>query len=60
MTIIAEALRPRLTTVGLPYFEMGKVAAEMIDEAAEKGDHWAPRVLAPCPLVERESCRALV
>ena len=60
LTIIAEALRPRLTTVGLPYFEIGKIAADMIDEAAEKGDQWGPRVLVPCPLVERESCRSLV
>jgi LacI family transcriptional regulator len=60
MTIIAEALRPRLTTVGLPYFEMGKIAADMIDETLEKGENWGPRVLAPCPLVERESCRPLV
>ena len=60
MTIIAETLRPRLTTVGLPYFEMGRLAAEMIEEAGEKGEAWGPRVLVACPLVERESCRSLV
>ena len=60
MAIIAEALRPRLTTVGLPYFEMGRLAADMIEEAREKGEAWAPRVLVACPLVERESCRSLV
>ena len=60
MTIIAEALRPRLTTVGLPYFDMGRLAARMVEEATQKGDGWAPRVLAPCPLVERDSCRSLV
>ena len=60
MAVIAETLRPGLTTVGLPYFEMGKLAAAMIDEAAEKGENWAPRALVPCPLVERGSCRPLV
>jgi LacI family transcriptional regulator len=60
LTVIAETLRPRLTTVALPYFEMGREAADLIAEAAARGEGWAPRLLVPCPLIERDSCRALV
>ena len=59
MTIIAETLRPQLTTVGLPYFEMGRLSADMIDEATQKGEQWGARVLVPCPLIERDSCRPI-
>lgn len=59
MTIISETLRPQLTTVGLPYFEMGRISADMIEEATKKGEQWGARVLVPCPLIERDSCRCL-
>lgn len=56
LRLISETVRPRLTTVALPYFEIGRRAAAMIAAA----DGRAEKVLVPCPLVERESCRALV
>lgn len=60
MTVIAETLRPALTTVGLPYFEIGRRAIETLSAGtpgAKAGIE--PPVLVPCPLVERQSCRAI-
>lgn len=54
---ITEALRPALTTVALPYLEMGhKATAILIDLIAGKAAPGQP-VLMRCPLVERDSCR---
>lgn len=59
MRVISETLRPRLTTVALPYYEIGRAAVALLDDPTalrrSGGIH-----LVPCPLVERESCRALV
>lgn len=56
MTLISESVRPRLTTVALPYTDMGAMAVRLLDGP----DAGPPRqVLASCRLVERESCRAL-
>ena len=60
MTVITETLRPRLTSVGLPYFAIGQAAADLLGDASGNDPGFAPRLLVPCPLVERESCRALV
>ena len=57
MLVISESLRPALTTVALPYFEIGRQAALMIQSAAEDGP--TQRIRVPCPLVERNSCRKL-
>lgn len=52
--LIAETLHPTLSTVSLPYFDMGARAAEL---AANPG---APEVIAfPCPVVARESVKHL-
>lgn len=59
LTVISECVWPKLTTVGLPYFEIGRIAVEMLNIASGEKAGWAPKVLVPCPLVERDSCRAL-
>ena len=59
LRLISETLYPQLTTVALPYFEIGRKAVELSIAAREHDEHWAPRILIPCPLVERQSCRAL-
>jgi LacI family transcriptional regulator len=60
LRLISETLYPQLTTVALPYFEIGRKAVELSLSARERDEGWAPRILVPCPLVERQSCRALV
>ncbi len=60
LTVISECVWPKLTTVALPYFEIGRMAVEMLNIASEEKPGWAPKVLVPCPLVERDSCRTLV
>lgn len=52
--LICERMEPPLTTIGLPYYEMGKQAALALlqQEGAEKKNH-IERI--PGPLVERES-----
>jgi LacI family transcriptional regulator len=59
MRLISETLYPQLTTVALPYFEIGRKAVELSLSSREHGEAWAPRILIPCPLVERQSCRPL-
>lgn len=54
MAVISESLRPGLTTVRLPYFEMGVRAVAMLD--GQPGDERSSRVLVSCPLVVRGSC----
>ncbi len=60
LKLISETLYPQLTTVALPYFEIGRKAIEISYSAREQGNDWAPRLLIPCPLVERHSCRPLI
>jgi LacI family transcriptional regulator len=57
LKLISETLYPKLTTVALPYFDIGKLAVEMI---SNKGRAGHGRTLVPCQLVERDSCRTLV
>jgi LacI family transcriptional regulator len=59
LTVISENLRPKLTTVALPYFEIGRRAVELLRESKNHPQGWGPKILVPCPLVERESCRRL-
>ena len=56
----AWLLDPRLTTVALPYFEIGRKAVELAVSAKEQSLVPPQKVLMPCLLVERESCRALM
>lgn len=64
LKLISQTLYPALTTVALPYFEIGRRAVEMtlakeqdFDSNAEEGSSQLFRL--HCPLVERDSCRAL-
>ncbi len=54
---ITEALRPALTTVALPYSEMGRKATMLLDELIAGKTVSGQPVLMRCPLVERDSCR---
>jgi LacI family transcriptional regulator len=52
---IAQFTRPPLTTLVLPHYEMGEIAAELLIDAAG-GLHAGPtQIKVECPLVERES-----
>jgi len=52
---IAQFTRPPLTTLVLPHYEMGAIAAEMLIDGA--GGLWsgATQIKVECPLIERES-----
>jgi len=60
LRVISENLRPTLSTVALPYFEIGRRAVELMRESINQADGWSPKILVPCPLVERNSCRSLI
>lgn len=57
--VISENLRPSLTTVALPHFEIGRLAVKTMRDSKHHDGSWAPKILVPCPLVERQSCRAI-
>ena len=57
LKLISESVYPKLTTVALPYFEIGRLAVEMMNTKRKAGHQ---KILVPCPLVERDSCRTLV
>jgi LacI family transcriptional regulator len=50
---IARSTRPPLTTVLLPHFEMGAIAAELILGKKIRRGGPQPQIKVPCPLVER-------
>ena len=50
--LIAEYLRPRLTTVALPFEEMGSEGVGLLSSAQEKSGQ---TLLVDCPLIERAS-----
>ena len=52
---IAEQLHPPLTTVLLPHFEMGAIAAEWVIEAAGGGGARPRQIKVECPIVMRKS-----
>lgn len=52
---IAQFMRPPLTTVLLPHFEIGLQAAEMIVDLAYSALDHRPQVKVECPLIERQS-----
>jgi len=61
MTVITRTLRPMLTSVALPYFEIGRIAVEQLARLnRETGGVVTPQTLVPCPLVARQSCRQIV
>jgi LacI family transcriptional regulator len=55
LKLISETLYPQLTTVALPYFEIGRIAVETMNSPTARQD----TIRIPCPLVERHSCRPL-
>ena len=52
---LAEGLRPGLTTMALPHYEMGVWAVEAVLERISAPDAPAEHGVLPCPLVQRES-----
>ncbi len=50
---VSQGLRPELTTIDLPYFEMGRKAVNMILEGRNDG---CGATIVPCRLIERQSC----
>ncbi len=52
---IAAYLRPGLTTVALPFEEMGALGIQALDAIANGGPAPAGRQLVDCPLLERRS-----
>jgi len=52
---IAEHLHPPLSTVLLPHFEMGALAAEWLIEAASRPPTRPRRIRVECPVVMRKS-----
>jgi LacI family transcriptional regulator len=59
LRLISETLFPQLTTVALPYFEIGRRAAEMMIQPNPGGHATSEKIKVLCPLVERHSCRTL-
>jgi LacI family transcriptional regulator len=57
---VAAMIRPPLTTIHQPKYEMGWAAAEILLEQAARRNGWMPEHrLLEVKLVERESCRCL-
>ncbi|MEJ7138223.1 LacI family DNA-binding transcriptional regulator [Amphibiibacter pelophylacis] len=56
---LCNALRPRLSTITLPYEAMGARAAELLLERLAQPDQPAQTCLVPCEVVLRDSCPAL-
>jgi LacI family transcriptional regulator len=52
---IAQHLHPPLTTVLLPHFEMGSIAAEMLLDAASGSTSRPRQIKVECPIVKRGS-----
>ncbi len=56
---ISLVCKPKLSTVALPLYEIGKSAAElMLDILAQKRSRSAGNILLPCPIIERQSTSA--
>ncbi|MBV9673573.1 MAG: LacI family DNA-binding transcriptional regulator [Verrucomicrobia bacterium] len=54
--LLAAHSRPRLTTISIPYFEMGSWAVERLTNTAQDSDESPIRPVAlPCPLIARSS-----
>jgi LacI family transcriptional regulator len=54
--LISASLRPGLTTMALPHYDMGKWAVKtLLDQISKDGDAPVVHQLLPCPLVRRAS-----
>jgi DNA-binding LacI/PurR family transcriptional regulator len=49
---IEDHIRPRPTSIVIPTFKMGELAAELLIDAIEKPNHKPQRVLLPFELIE--------
>ena len=52
---IGTVLKPHLTTIAIPAFEMGKKAAELLIDVVAANPKIARRISLKAPLIERES-----
>jgi LacI family transcriptional regulator len=52
---IAQFMRPPLTTILLPHFEMGTLAVETVVDQANRPASRPPQIKVECPIVERDS-----
>jgi LacI family transcriptional regulator len=59
LRLISETLYPQLTTVALPYFEIGRRAVEVMNISGAETSLSLQKQLVPCPLIERNSCKPL-
>ncbi len=59
LKLISETLYPQLTTVALPYFEIGRRAVEIMNSPDNEAALSSQRQLVLCPLLERHSCKPL-
>jgi len=58
--VIAAFLRPPLTTMALPFYEMGQWAAEyLLNHASDSLSDDPVQEMLPCAYIERQSVRAL-
>jgi LacI family transcriptional regulator len=55
--LIAKALRPPLTTIELPHYEIGRSATHLLLEQVIRGvpSESHQRTIVPCPLIRRDS-----
>ena len=54
---VSLALKPELTTVALPYYDLGWQGAEMLNDLTEGGANAIERRILKCNLVERQSSK---
>lgn len=59
LKLISETLYPKLTTVALPYYDIGRRAVEVMNRPEGETSLSLQKQLVPCPLVERNSCKPL-
>jgi LacI family transcriptional regulator len=52
---ISQFMRPALTTVVLPHFEMGTQAAETLIDGQIRAEGRQPQIKVECTLVDRDS-----
>ena len=58
--LIASWIKPQLTTVALPHYELGRTAIEVLLDGAGQPSNGRPRITyVPMPLRERDSVRRL-
>ncbi|MDX6322679.1 MAG: LacI family transcriptional regulator [Propionibacteriaceae bacterium] len=53
--LVADSLRPGLTTVALPHYQMGQWAVRRLLEQIDAPESQPTHALIPCPVVRRES-----